>query len=354
MDEMLITLTIVACFSMLLMAAYTRRSAYVACLAAATIMSTLTWLPGSASAKDEPAGSGSGSDFEEPAFLPPGAAEEEAAARKRAETNRTEAKRAETKRAETKRAETNRAETKRPAPGTVHPDGAVELSIRPRTEVGAVTVEVHADSPRPAWIDAEKETSKDGSVRIAVSSGPHSRIRETRMALREEAERAVRDHIDDHLAASNAVHWLRVFVGEKYNLKNLTRKHIKRSSHAAGSTAAGSFSAAHKEDIPPLYKEELVVSVGDMHQWHTRLEFDDRFHRDLNADWQTVKATSRLMQFGFIGASLLGALGLLLGFFKADTATRGAHTRRLIVTTVVAVAGLIAAGVLVSRWIPWM
>ncbi len=294
-----------------------RRSLHTSHFAIAAIMLSFFCAPAMLLASDEPAGSGGGSDLEEPAFVPPEPAAKPAA---------------------------DDADAKRPAPGTVHPSGAVELSIKPRAEVGRVNVKLLSDSPRPEWVEMDKETTKKGAVRFTVTSGPHSRMREARLALADEARRTTAAYIDDQLEAENATQWLRLFVGEKYNVKKLASRHAMREEDTA----------FVEGDIQPLHREQLVVSVGPMHQWYTRLEFDDRFHRELEADWQKVVATSRLLQFGFTGGGILIMLATMLGFFKANTATSGAHGRRLLVTGIVVVSALIAAGVVAARWLPWI
>jgi len=347
MDELLITLSMLACCFVFVVAAYTRRSAYVACLALATLLASLAWSPNSATASETVAREDASSTRGEPAFAPP---EPESKRKPKHESKHAPSP----------------AVKSGSKPAVADPAGAVELSVKPKTEVGDVAFEVRSDSPRPAWVEVEKQISKDGAQRITVSSGPHTRLRETRLALKAEAQRAVSNHIDDQLGAVNAVRWLRLFVGDKYDLAQLASRHTRRETSertsertsdrtSTSGTRSGKENPRRKTvDVPPLYKEQLVVSVGPMHQWYTQIEFDDRFHRQLDSDWQTVVASSRLLQFSLIGGGVLGLLGLLLGFFKANMATRGAYPWRLTLTGVVAIAGLIAAGVLLSRWIPWI
>ena len=47
-------------------------------------------------------------------------------------------------------------------------------------------------------------------------------------------------------------------------------------------------------------------------------------------------------------------LVLLFGYFNADTATRGFYSGRLKFVTVVAILGMIVAGFLMARSIPWL
>ena len=59
--------------------------------------------------------------------------------------------------------------------------------------------------------------------------------------------------------------------------------------------------------------------------------------------------------FFLLGAwPVLGFLGLVFGYLKLDTATRGYYTGRLQIGALAAVLSLAAAGVLLARWIPWM
>ena len=44
----------------------------------------------------------------------------------------------------------------------------------------------------------------------------------------------------------------------------------------------------------------------------------------------------------------------LFGYFKLDTATRGYYTGRLQFAAAAAILALVAASVLLAKWIPWM
>jgi hypothetical protein len=51
---------------------------------------------------------------------------------------------------------------------------------------------------------------------------------------------------------------------------------------------------------------------------------------------------------------MLVLLSVVLGYFKADTATRGYYTRRLRFGVATVILALAAAVYFAARWLPWM
>jgi hypothetical protein len=74
----------------------------------------------------------------------------------------------------------------------------------------------------------------------------------------------------------------------------------------------------------------------------------------LDLRWSQIRARSRLAQAGLgIGVIVL-LLGTMFSYFKLDTATRGYYTGRLQFATAGTILTLVAASVLLVRWIRWM
>jgi hypothetical protein len=171
---------------------------------------------------------------------------------------------------------------------------------------------------RPAWVDAPPV--KEGEVdRIAVSSGPHATAGEARRQLEEAVKQAAADYVNRHLGAGNAAHFISYDV---------TRKDV--------------------------YKEQVEFSFGPMHQAHVMLEFNPQFRDHIEREWKEALTLSRLLKTGLGSAAVFLLLSVVLGYFRADTATRGYYTRRLRFGAATAILALAAAIYFAVRYIPWM
>jgi hypothetical protein len=102
------------------------------------------------------------------------------------------------------------------------------------------------------------------------------------------------------------------------------------------------------------YHEIIQTSVGPAQQTHALLEFDGAFRQQTQERWRELRAASRLLQTALVAAVVLGVIAAFFGYFRLDTATRGFYTRRLQLTAAIAILALIATGVLLARWTPWI
>jgi hypothetical protein len=102
------------------------------------------------------------------------------------------------------------------------------------------------------------------------------------------------------------------------------------------------------------YEERPEFSVGPMNQAHALLQFDEAFRTKAERDWKEALTLSRLLKTGLGGAAMLVLLSVVLGYFKADTATRGYYTRRLRFGVATVILALAAAVYFAARWLPWM
>ena len=205
------------------------------------------------------------------------------------------------------------------------PEGKQSAPTPLSVEPGVAPSSISRPSDRPKWVEAPADR-KSEIHKIAVSSGPHARRADCLHALDADLQRAVAEYIDEHLgvgSASKLVH---------YDLRTIKDRLVASD----------------------VYEEDIDFSIGPMHQVHALLKFDKPFRAELDQRWHEIKATSRLLQAGLFGGSVLGFLGLVFGYLKLDTATRGYYTGRLQFGAVAAVLSLAAAGVFLARWIPWM
>ncbi|MBW3598565.1 MAG: hypothetical protein KY475_15000 [Planctomycetes bacterium] len=171
---------------------------------------------------------------------------------------------------------------------------------------------------RPEWVEAPP--AKEGEIdRIAVTSGPHYSLGEARRQLEEAVRQATDDYVNRHLGAAGATRYLH------YNVAPVE-----------------------------TFEERPEFSFGPMHQAHALLEFDEAFRRQAEADWKEALTLSRLVRTGLIGGAVFILLAVLLGYLRADNATRGFYTRRLRLGAATVILALAAVVYFAVRTIPWI
>jgi hypothetical protein len=197
---------------------------------------------------------------------------------------------------------------------------APQASAATQDESPAISEPVRVVYPddRPAWVESSQV--REGEIdRIAVSSGPHFSQGEARRQLEEAIKQAADEYVNHHLGSNHAARFI-------------------------------SYEVAPVE----TYEERPEFSVGPMYQAHALLGFDEAFRTKAERDWREALTLSRLLKTGLGGAAMLVLLSVVLGYFKADTATRGYYTRRLRFGAATVILALAAAIFFAVRWIPWM
>ncbi len=177
---------------------------------------------------------------------------------------------------------------------------------------------------RPGWVEEDFTHEQHGDVqRIAISSGPYSRKHDALRALDEELAKATKTYVGDYLGSRAAEALVPVDVG------TIRRELVQPAN---------------------IYHEQIHVSeLGPMFQSHALLEFGPGFRDKINERWKTIVVTGRVAKIGVIAVGVLMALSVVLGYFKADNATRGYYTTRLQLGTAGAIVALVASGVMLLR-----
>ncbi len=164
---------------------------------------------------------------------------------------------------------------------------------------------------------------------MPVSSGPYKKDGQARRALDEAIEKATSDYIAEQLGSEHAAFLLH------YNAGTIKDRYLRKANTY--------------QDVA-----RYTEPVGDMHEHFALLEFGPEFRQEIEAKWQQVKATSRVMQTGLVAAGVLLLIGSVFGYFRLDNATRGYYSSRLQFMTAAAILAVVGAGVIAARYITWL
>lgn len=199
------------------------------------------------------------------------------------------------------------------------------LSVEPREGVGAVRIDRQR---RPAWV--ESASLRVGPLHTtAVSSGPWLSAEEARRALDERLLQATREYLVELVDHPNAD-----LVTSTYTLADVKNR-LLTPDH--------------------LYEERVEGELsGSTCQLHALLQFDESFRTEALQRWREIVTRIRLTQAGLAAGGLLLLVAMLFGLLRADTATRGYYTRTLQILAAVTILGIVAAGVLLAKKIPWL
>jgi len=179
---------------------------------------------------------------------------------------------------------------------------------------------------RPAWV--EGPPMRVGEVHTtAISSGPFARAQDCWREFDNQIVKATDDYIAEHLEHSFATQFIH------YDAKTIRTRFLKPEN---------------------IYQEQIVVSIGPMHQVHGLLEFNSDFRRELEERWAQVTRFARVSQVGLGSFAFLALLGVVFSYFRLDNATRGYYTGRLQFLTAAAILAVVGVGIVAARWVVWL
>jgi hypothetical protein len=240
------------------------------------------------------------------------------------EAKAPEAKAPEAKAPEAKAPEAKAPEAK-PESGATAASPAKEPAADPSKEpVKIITNVQYLAKDRPDWLE-KKPFSEGATMRVAVKAGPYYRMRQCLADLDDELRSATAEFIADDLGSTRAAGLIR------YNVSEIKNRLVKAT-----------------------FEEQLTTSVGPMNQAHALLVFDNSFRKEIEQRWKQIKSLSRLLQVGIGSGVVLLMLATMFGYFRLDTATRGYYTGRLQFMAAAAILTLVAASVMLIKWIPWL
>lgn len=204
--------------------------------------------------------------------------------------------------------------------------------------IGVVTDVEYMDE-RPDWV--ETRPNLEGEVhRLPVDSGLYSHAQAADRALQEQLQETIADYIDN-------------YVGESYTSRLFGYK-IQRVGDASNPKYELVIDGRVFDITEESFRERVRVSVGVMHQTHVLVKIDQSCRDTLDHRWSEIIATYRLLQTGLAAGVVLLLLGTVFSYFKLDTATRGYYTGRLQFGAAAAILAVIAASVVLGKWIPWL
>lgn len=218
------------------------------------------------------------------------------------------------------------------------PEGSTEGSLPSPRRAETVT-DVKYLTPRPDWVETPADVTGD-LHQLTIESGLHLRPREADRALREQLEAAWSEYVNDYLNSSYASTLVGYKIEESKSGNDRVFQVILKGQP---------FVVARNP-----FEEQVQVSVGVMNQSHLQVQIPPALRDQLDVRWSEVKATSRLLETGLGASVVLLLLGTLFGYLKLDTATRGYYTGRLQFGAAAVILAVIAASVMVAKWIPWM
>lgn len=182
----------------------------------------------------------------------------------------------------------------------------------------------------PEWVDDGPKKEGENSL-IPVSTTVEMKEQSTKSSLDKELVAATNQYIRDYLGNPRASYFV------NYTPEDIRRRLI---------------------DGDKLIAYPVKTRYGPMWRSQAVLKFSPEFRAELDAKWAKVVQATRVLSTAGVGLAVLVALGMLFGYFRLDTATKGYYTGRLQMALVGAILALVAVGFVYYRstaqWVYWL
>lgn len=199
-------------------------------------------------------------------------------------------------------------------------------------EESAVTMLDQLEAASPDWVNEGNKTI-EGEYFVVVQSDPFFDPFAAKSSLSEKMVESVEQTLDK---------WIKPGAGR---LLGFDSEFIDKNLRVNEKTTVVSI------DNPIDLKDD---DYGKMHFAFTQLKFDDQFRDHATEVWKKFETRSRLKQTGLIGGGVLFLLFAFFAFFKADNASRGFYTRRLLLFTLFLVVAGVAVWLYTSGQFMWL
>lgn len=177
----------------------------------------------------------------------------------------------------------------------------------------------------PDWLEREKPWTEADTVFVAVASGLRLNERECEEALQERIQTAISAYLTEQLGS----------------------RHVS-------TLLAPEIAAWAQSTVTESFHERVLFSRGEMQQQHVLVAFDDSFRDAVKHRWASIRRVSRMLQAALGAAVVIGMLSITWGYTRADTATRGYHTRVLQLAALIGALTVIAGAIYLARALPWL
>jgi len=236
-------------------------------------------------------------------------------------------------------------------PDSPEPDGKASAANKraaadntypaPSTTNGAVRLMPTADPNRPPWIEyltkwnGGRNWSAEPPQSVVATSANNTRS-QTEWELDQELEAETRLFVN-YILNQNGYQPADLGFDETY-----IRQHLLDGNREA-------------EESPTFQNPWIDENAGDstgepLSRAYALLTFDQDFQREILERYRAQVIPRRIGLLSLIAGGLLLAIGVVYGYLRIDTATRGYYTRRLQVAAVALILIGIACGYVVAMW----
>lgn len=184
----------------------------------------------------------------------------------------------------------------------------------------------------PDWLQKRTIQDENGIYLYVQTNDPCSNPLEAEQALDQDCVDIIREVIDG---------WYQAGVGEKVDIDD---SYIKQHLVFDDRMLVKQYKDEHTEELCRTFGKDYEYFRG-----YAQLQLTNDFREHVSERWKTEQTRTRLVQSGIIGASVLGLLLILFGYFHLEQATRGFYSVRLQMVGLIVILTLVAIAVWLSQ-----